>query len=330
MGKKIRWGILGTATIAMQEVIPALVKSRFGQVLAIASRDGEKAQRAAAQFGIKKHYGSYQTLLDDREVDAVYIPLPNHLHVKWAVSALRAGKHVLVEKPIALNAQEARSLKEEADKHPHLKVMEAFMYRFHPRWQKVRQLIEEGAIGDLKMVQSSFSFFDDDHRSIVYNRKFGGGSLMDVGCYPVSVARFLFGAEPVKIEADLDNHPEHKVDITAAGIMEFEKGRSIFFSSIQLFENQEAKCFGTQGIIELELPFNPHEDASSKIVVIKENGREEILIEPCNQYLCQVDAFSRAILQQTPLPVDLSDSILNMQALDAIKESDRLGKAVRL
>lgn len=284
----------------------------------------------AEEFGIPKFYGAYGALLQDSDIDAVYIPLPNHLHVKWAISALRAGKHVLVEKPIALNAQEAQLLKEEADKHPHLKIMEAFMYKFHPRWQRVEQLIGDGAIGNLKMVKSSFSFFDDDPQNIVYSEKFGGGSLMDVGCYPVSVARFLFGAEPVRILADLDYDAEYKVDTMATGIMEFEQGRGVFFSSIRLFESQEAKFFGTEGIIELELPFNPPDDRPCKIVVVKEDDRQEIIMDACNQYRHQVDAFSKAILQQTPVPIALTDSVLNMKVLDAIKQSDRSGRSVLL
>lgn len=330
MSKKIRWGILGTATIAMDQVIPAIIQSKYGRVLAIASRSGRKAEKAAAHFEVPIHYEAYQALLDDNEIDAVYIPLPNHLHVEWAIKALRAGKHVLVEKPAALNSHEAQQLLHESKKYPKLQLMEAYMYRFHPQWIKAKQLVKEGAIGNLKIIQASFSFFDSDPNSIVNKMEFGGGSLMDVGCYPVSISRFLFDAEPKRVMSSLEYHPEFEVDIHAAVTLEFAQGRASFFSSIQLYENQQVKLFGTEGSIEFETPFNPSVDKPTKIWLVKENGKEEIAFEPCNQYSLQADVFSRAILQNEDLPVLFEDAIGNMMVIDAIKESDRMGKAVDL
>ena len=330
MTEKIQWGVLGAATIAVEQVIPAIQQSEHGEVMAIASRSVERAKEFADTFRIPKYFGSYEALLADEQIQAVYIPLPNHLHVEWAIKALKTGKHVLVEKPVALNAKEAQSLLDEAKKHPELKIMEAFMYKFHPQWIRAKKLVQEGAIGYLKIVQASFSFFDDDPNSITNKKEFGGGSLMDVGCYPVSVSRFLFDAEPKRVVSSLEYHPKFEVDIDASGVLEFEKGRTIFFSSTQLTENQAVKLFGTKGSIEFELPFNPLPGKPAKIWLTKEDTREEIIFELCNQYALQADAFSKSILENTALPVSLEDALNNMIVIQAIKESDRLDKVIHL
>lgn len=327
---KIKWGILGTATIAVEAVIPAMLRSDYCEVSAVTSREVKKAEDVARSFRIRKWYGNYDELLGDLEIQAVYIPLPNHLHVEWAIKALRAGKHVLVEKPLALNASEAEKLNNEAKKHPELKVMEAFMYKFHPQWIKARQMVREGAIGSLRIIQASFSFFDADPNSVVNKKDFGGGSLMDVGCYPVSISRFLFDAEPKQVLSTLEYHQEFEVDIHATVTLEFEEGHAIFFSSIQLFENQQVKLFGTEGSIEFEIPFNPPPNKHVKIWWMKENLKREIEFEPCNQYTLQTDIFSRAILENQDLPVSLEDAVKNMTVIDAIKESARLGRAISL
>lgn len=327
---KVNWGVLGAANIAVEQVIPAMLQSECAVVKAIASRNLNRAKKLAEQFNIPKPYGSYEDLLNDETIQAVYIPLPNHLHVEWAIKALQSGKHVLVEKPIALNAIEAQKLMDEARKHPNLKLMEAFMYKFHPQWIKVKELLENGKIGKLKIIESSFSFFDADPTSIVNNKEFGGGSLMDVGCYPVSISRFLFDAEPKRVLASQELHPEFQVDIQTTGVLEFEEGTSVFFSSIQLFDSQRVKLFGTKGTIAFEIPFNPPYDHSTKISVTKESGVEEIVIEKCNQYTLQADFFSKAILQNLELPMLFEDAVKNMTVIDAIKESARIGQAVLL
>ena len=326
----IRWGILSTANIAIESVIPAMLHSEYCSVTGIASRNINKAKIVATQFQIPKYYGSYQELLDDKEIEAVYIPLPNHLHVKWAVKALTAGKHVLVEKPIAITSKEAKELFEEAKKHPRLKIMEAFMYKFHPQWIRVKELINNGEIGKLKTIQSSFSFFDDDPKSIVNNEEFGGGSLMDIGCYPISISRFLFDAEPKSVSANIEYHPDFKVDILASVILEFEEGSSTFFSSIQMIDNQQVQIFGTEGSIKFEIPFNPPEDQSVKIWLVKEEVKKEIEFEKCDQYSCQADRFSLAIMEHRKTPVSMEDAINNMIVIEKIKESDRLGIKVSL
>lgn len=328
--KKLKWGVLSTATIAVEQVIPAIKHTKRGELLAVASRSKEKAEQVAHQFGIPRFYGSYEELLGDREVQSVYIPLPNHLHVEWAIKALRAGKHVLVEKPVAMDADEAQQLLEESQKHPELMVMEAFMYKFHPQWAQVRKMVQEGTIGVLKMIQSSFSFFDDNPGSITNIKEYGGGSLMDVGCYPISISRFLFEAEPVRVISSLDIHPDFEVDVHASGVLEFEMGRTVFFSSIQLTEHQEVKLFGTEGKIEFEIPFNPPKDKSVRVILTKEDGRQEIIFEPCDQYSLQIDAFSKAVLENARVPASLDDAVKNMRVIEAIKESARRDTSIVL
>lgn len=319
---------MGTAHIATEQVIPAILNSQYGQVHAIASRHIQKAQKVSEHFGNKVCYGSYEELLADDDIDAVYIPLPNHLHVKWAISALEAGKHVLVEKPVGLSSTEAKKLLKASQKHPHLKVMEAFMYRHHPQWIKTKDLVDQGAIGDIKTIQSSFSFFEDDPNSIVNKKEWGGGSLMDIGCYSISLSRFIYGSEPKSIAAIIDYHPEFKVDVLASGILEFEQGTSIFFSSTQLADNQQLQIFGTKGNIKLELPFNPPVDRPAKIWLEKEGKVETITFDICNQYTIQADLFALAIINNTPVPTPLEDAIYNMMVIEKMEESNKKGQRI--
>ena len=322
-GAALKWGILSTAIIAREAMIPAMQKSKHSELVAVASRDIKKAEKAAEEFGIKKAYGSYESLLADDEVEAVYIPLPNHMHVEWSLKALQAGKHVLVEKPVALNSQEAEYLKKESEKYPDLKIMEAFMYRFHPQWVKVKELVRSGAIGELKNIQSLFSFFDDDPSSIVNSKEYGGGSLMDIGCYPISLSRFLFEEEPENVISEIEFHPEFGTDVLATGIMKFRKGVSSFFSSTLLAEDQSVKIFGTEAFIEMPRPFNPDPDEASEIVIVKDETREVISFEPCDQYTLEVDAFSLAVLNNEPVPTPLTDAVNNMKVIEQMIEYAR-------
>lgn len=321
---------MGSAHIATEQVIPAMLNCQYGEVHAIASRSTEKAQNIAEQFGIPKCYGSYEELLADDDIDAVYIPLPNHLHVQWAIKSLEAGKHVLVEKPVGLSSKEAERLLQETKKYPHLKVMEAFMYRHHPQWIKVKELVDQKAIGDIKTIQSSFSFFEDDPNSIVNSKEFGGGSLMDIGCYPISISRFLFNSEPKSISSVIEYHPDFKVDVLASGILEFETGTSVFFSSTQLADNQQAQIFGTKGNIKFEWPFNPPTDKPSKIWVTIGDDCKTIEFETCNQYTIQADLFALAIINNTPVPTPLEDSVNNMIVIERLEESNKMGQRIMM
>ena len=326
MSEKINWGILSTAHIATEQVIPAMMNCQHSKVCAISSRSSDKAQEVAERFSIEKSFGTYEELLNDDEIEAIYIPLPNHMHVPWAIKALNAGKHVLVEKPIGLSSKEAELLVEESNKHPRLKIMEAFMYRHHPQWIKAKELVESGEIGDVKSIQSSFSFFDDDPNSIVNTKEYGGGSLMDIGCYPISFSRYIFGSEPERVFGSIKYHPEFEVDSVATAILKFKEGTSSFFSSIQLQEQQKANIYGSKGEIEFEIPFNPIADKTSKIFLHKNDEIEEIVFDPCDQYTIQADLFSLAILNDTKVPTPLLDAVNNMKVIERIIESAEVGE----
>ena len=328
--QKLKWGILGTAHIASEQVIPAITNSLYGEVYAIASRNLEKAKTISKLYGIEKPYGSYEELLTDREVEAIYIPLPNHLHLEWAIKALEANKHVLVEKPVGMSSKEAEKLLKTSHKYPHIKVMEAFMYRHHPQWIKAKELVDQKVIGDIKAIQSSFSFYEDDPNSIVNSKEFGGGSLMDIGCYPISLSRFLFNSEPKSISSVIEYHPDFKVDILASGILEFETGTSVFFSATQLADNQQAQIFGSKGNIKFELPFNPPIDRPSKIFVTIGDDCQTIEFDTCNQYTIQADLFALAIKNNAPVPTPLEDAVKNMIVLEKLKESNLKGQRIPL
>jgi predicted dehydrogenase len=319
---KIRWGVLSTAKIGREKVIPATQRSETGIVTAIASRDLAHAKAVASQLGIEKAFGSYEDLLADANVDAVYIPLPNHLHVPWTLQAIEAGKHVLCEKPIALTAVEAQELVEAVAAHPQLKVMEAFMYRFHPQWLTARQLVRDGRIGELRTIHTDFSYFNDDPRNIRNKVEMGGGALMDIGCYPISLSRFIFGEEPSRVLGDVSHDPETRVDILTSVVLEFESGTSTFTCGTQLVPYQRVNIFGTTGRIEIEIPFNAPSDRPCRIW-LQTSGpagdhTEEIQLDTCNQYTLQADAFGRAILEDRPVPTPLEDAVANMRVIERV------------
>lgn len=319
---KIRWGILSTAKIGLEKVIPAMLQSDHCEVVAIASRDQKLSDRAAKRLALPRAHGSYEALLADPDVQAVYNPLPNHLHVPWTVKALEAGKHVLCEKPIALTAREAESLVQTARQFPQLKVMEAFMYRFHPQWVHARDMVNQGAIGRLRTIQSFFSYNNTDAANIRNVPQYGGGGLMDIGCYCISLSRFLFGGEPIRVKGWVETDPQFKTDRLASGILEFEQGPATFTCSTQLVPYQRVQIFGTTGRIEIEIPFNAP-NTPCKSWIQRETRIEEVLFGAANQYSLQCDAFSQAILQDTPVPTPLEDAVNNMKVIEALLQSDR-------
>jgi predicted dehydrogenase len=323
--KKIRWGVLSTAKIGTEKVIPAMQLGEYCKFTAIASRQLEKAQAAARRLSIEKAYGSYEELLADCDVDAVYLPLPNHLHVPWAIKALKAGKHVLCEKPLGLNAAEAQELLEASRKFPRLKVMEAFMYRYHPQWQWVKQRVSEGKIGELRTIQSFFSYYNSDTNNIRNKADTGGGGLMDIGCYCISLSRFIFGAEPRRVCGIREEDPEMKVDRLTSGILDFASGTSTFTCATQLVPYQRVNIFGTKGRIEIEIPFNAPPDRPCKIWHGDDARIEEVILEIYNQYTIQGDLFSRAVLEDREVPTPLEDAVANMQVIDALVRSARSG-----
>ena len=319
--KKVRWGVLSTANIGLEKVLPAMQKGEYCEITAIASQNLERGKAAAAQLGIPQAYGSYEELLADDNIDAVYIPLPNHLHVPWTKKALEAGKHVLCEKPIGLNTAEAEDLLACAKKHSQLKVMEAFMYRHHPQWLKAQQLVNEGKIGNLLNIHSFFSYYNADPANIRNMAEIGGGGLMDIGCYCISLARFIFNSEPQRVLGKMEYDPEFKTDRLCSGQLDFGDQSSTFTCATQLTSYQRVNIFGTEGRIEIEIPFNAPPDQPCRIWHQQDEKLEEITFELCDQYTIQGDLFSQAILNKTEVPTPLVDSVKNMRVLDAVINS---------
>ena len=327
---KVRWGILSTAEIGLMKVIPAMQQGEYCEIVGIASRRMEKAQAAAQQLGIPKAYGSYEALLADPHIDAVYIPLPNHLHVPWSIKALQAGKHVLCEKPIGLNVAEAEQLLEVARRHPHLKVMEAFMYRHHPQWRKAKQLVDEGQIGDLRTIQTFFAYYNVDPENIRNRADFGGGGLMDIGCYCISLSRFIFDAEPQRVVGIVETDPVFGTDRLTSGLMDFGRGTSAWTCATQVVPYQRVNIFGSAGRVEIEIPFNAPSDRPCKMWHERNGAIEEIVFPICDQYTIQGDLFSLAVLNDTAVPTPLEDAVANMKVIEAILRSSQHGTWVEV
>lgn len=323
--EKVRWGTLSTARIARLKVLPGMQRGKYCDVTAIASRDLAKAREAAAELGIPKAYGSYEELLADPDVDAIYNPLPNHMHVPWSIRALEAGKHVLCEKPIGLSVDEAEQLLEASRRHPDLKVMEAFMYRFHPQWQEAYRLVNEGRIGTLTTIHTIFSYFKLDSTNIRNKPDMGGGGLMDIGCYAISLSRWLFGAEPERVFATLDYDPVMGIDRLGSGILDFGRGTATFTYGTQIAPFQRVQIFGTEGRIEIEIPFNAPPDQPCRMTFQHDDETEEILFDTADQYEIQGDLFSLAVLNDTPVPTPLEDAVANMRVIEAVVRSARIG-----
>ena len=319
--KKVKWGILGTSNFAQTKVIPAMLKAQHTELVAIASRDLAKAQAAATKFGLPKAYGSYEELLADPEIDVIYNPMPNHQHVPWSIKALEAGKNVLCEKPVGLNSAEAEKLLTAAQQHPNLKAMEAFMYRLHPQWIRAKEIVKAGGIGELKTIQSFFSYFNNDGNNIRNKADIGGGGMMDIGCYNISFSRFIFDAEPTRVIGILERDPNFHTDRIASGIMDFGNGTATFTCSTQLTSYQRCNIFGTEGRIEIEIPVNAPPDKPCRIWHQRGTEIEEISFEICDQYILETDAMSLAVLNDTPVPTPLEDAVANMKIIEAIDQS---------
>ena len=325
MNKKVEWGVLGVAGIAVKKVIPAMQRGEWCHIRGIASRDLAKAQQAAEQLGIPKAYGSYEELLADPEVEAIYNPLPNHLHVPWSIRAAEAGKHVLCEKPVSLTVEEAISLLKTHDRTG-VKIEEAFMIRTHPQWICALDFIRGGRIGPVRSVMGYFSYYNPDLKNIRNILAYGGGALMDIGCYLVYTSRLIFGEEPARVSALIEVDPETGTDVITSGILHFPSGQSVFACSTRVVPYQRVQIFGTKGRIEIEIPFNAPPDRPCRIFLddgVDPSGRHaEILdLQKCDQYTMQGDLFSRSIREGTELPVQLEGSVRNMAVIEAIFRS---------
>ena len=327
---KVRWGVISTSNFARTTTIPAIQRAEYCDLTAVASRNISHAKQFAEQLGIPKAYGTYEELLADSEIDAVYIPLPNHKHLEWTKKSLEAGKHVLCEKPISLNAVEAEELKSFAEKYPNLKVMEAFMYRLHPQYKKVKQWLAEKAIGDIKSVFAHFSFYNDDLSNIRNIAEVGGGGLLDIGCYCISGIRFIMEREPKRVISEIKYETESKVDSLVSGLLDFGDATANFICSIRAEYSQRMIINGTKGNIEIEFPFTPKLNDSANVRLNLDNKVEDFSTEKCNQYTIEFNIFSKAILNNTQVPTPLGDAVANMKVIDAVKVSAERGTWVQL
>lgn len=333
MTKKIRWGVLSTAAIGVRKVLPAMQQGKYSEVVAIASRDAKRAREAASQLGIPKAHGSYEELIADPAVDAIYNPLPNQLHVPWTIKAAEAGKHVLCEKPISLTVAEAESLLKVRERTS-MKIGEAFMIRCHPQWHRAKALIDSGKIGPLRCVMASFSYFNVDPKNIRNQVESGGGALYDIGCYCIQASRYGFGAEPKRVVGCIDRDPTMGTDRLTSAMLEFEGGQAIFNCSTQLVPHQRVHFFGTKGRIEIEIPFNAPKDRPTRLFIDSGDlfGGDRVTEEftVCDQYTLQGDEFSKAILEDREVPVPLEEAIRNMKVIEAIFRSAETGAWVEV
>lgn len=327
MTDTVRWGILSTAAIGTKQVIPAIQAAPNCEVVAIASRRADLATATADRLGIPAAYDSYAKLLAADDVDAVYNPLPNHLHREWTIKAARAGKHVLCEKPLALTSAGAQEMVDVCAAED-VKLMEAFMYRLHPSWVKIREMVSSGAIGELISIQTRFAYFNDDPANIRNQVKAGGGALLDIGCYAINVSRLLFEGEPTRVQASIRRHPDYGTDIVTAALLDFGEGRASFFVSTQAEPDQSVHLHGSDGRIDVEIPFNPPPDREARIFLTRggnppaDPDTVTITFPPTNQYTVQADLFARAVLNNTPVPTPPEDGVANMRVIERILEAD--------
>lgn len=328
-GGKVRWGIISTAEIGVEHVIPGMLKSRQLEVRAIASRSQATAKKAARKLGIPVAYGSYDELFDDPAIEAVYNPLPNHLHVPITLAAAARGKHVLCEKPIALTATEAKKLKSAP---AGTIIAEAFMVRHHPQWQRARELVRAGRLGTVRAVQSLFCYYNVDPDNIRNMADIGGGGAYDIGCYPIVVARYIFAAEPRRVMALIDRDPTFATDRLTSAVIDFGEGRHLTFTvSTQLVAHQRVNILGTKGRLEVVIPFNPPQGDAMTIYL--DNGKKlgdasakAIKLAKADQYQLQAEAFSRAVRGETTLEFGVDDAVLQARVLDALFRSERSGR----
>ena len=322
--KPVRWGVLGVAKIFIKAFLLPMQKSEIIELYGIASRNPEKAKQASETYGIAKYYPSYEDLLSDTSIEAVYIPLPNNMHLEWIKKAADAGKHILCEKPLTLNAKEAREAAEYSRKKGVL-LMEAFMYRFHPQWIRAKELVTTGNIGTIQSAHTFFSYNNTDPNNIRNIAEMGGGALYDIGCYAVSAARYMFDREPSKALSLVNRDPGFKTDILTSGILDFGNGNSVFTVGTLTFPYQRVDIVGSSGSIHIQIPFNTFTDVPAHMTVVTSVGTREIQFDPADQYELQIVQFSEAIRKGTQAPTPLEDAIHNLSVMDALFKSEKSG-----
>jgi predicted dehydrogenase len=329
MSRKLRWGVLSTAAIGLKKVIPAMQLGQYTRVTAIASRDLDKARAAADRLGIENAYGSYEALMADPDVDAIYNPLPNQMHVPWTIKAAEAGKHVLCEKPLSITVAEAKTLLP-VQERTGVKIGEAFMIRSYTQWRRLRELLDQGRIGELRSVIAAFSYFNRDPNNIRNVVEAGGGALYDIGCYCIHASRYAFGGLPRRVVGLIERDPEFGTDRLTSAILDFPGGQSIFTCSTQLVPYQRVHFLGTKGRIEIEIPFNAPPNRPTRMFIdetgdIFGSGIVTEEFDTADQYTMQGDAFSKAVLEGGEVPVPLEDAIANMAVIEAVFQSAERG-----
>jgi predicted dehydrogenase len=328
-----RWGILSTADIGRRKVIPGLRKAARVEVLGIASRDEAQARVVAAELEIPRAYGSYEALLADPDIDVVYIPLPNHLHLEWTIAAARAGKHVLCEKPLALTADDAQRMVATCANEG-VRLMEAFMYRLHPSWEAVRHLVHGGRIGQLRAIDSWFSYYNDDPANIRNQLDAGGGALYDIGCYCVNLSRLLFDGEPTGISAAVQRDPTTGVDVLASALLEFPSGTATFTCATRIEPDQRVHIYGTKGRISVEIPFNIPPDRPTRVFVTAGGdppvapATETLTFDTADPYAVEAERFASAIIDGMPTPIAPDDAVANLRVIEAIFAAGTRGTGV--
>lgn len=319
----VRWGVLSTADIGLKKVIPAMQRSELSPVAAISSRSPDRAAEAAAALGIANSHGTYEELLADDAIEAVYIPLPNHMHLEWTVKAAEAGKHVLCEKPLAMTADDARKMVEACDRAG-VRLMEAFMYRQHPLWIETKRLVDTGTLGELQVVDVVFSYFNDDPSNIRNIREVGGGALYDIGCYAINASRMLFGEEPTQVKATMRRDEVMGIDVVTAAIMRFGDRTASFVCSTRMVPDQRVDIYGTEGRLTVEIPFNIPPDRPTRLIAVKggstsvDPGVSVHEVPMADPYTVQADAFSRALRTDAPVPVPPEDAVANLEVIERI------------
>ena len=320
--RKLQWGVISTSNIGRKAVNPAIQASSNGDLVAVASRDTEKARALAHESGIPTHYDSYEALLDDDRIEAVYNPLPNSLHKEWTIKAAEKGKHILCEKPLAMNADECMEM-EAAARENGVKLMEAFMYRFHPRTENVLDLVQRGLVGPLTQIRSTFTFPLTRPDNIRWDAELGGGALMDVGCYCVNVSRTMAGREPVEVRA-MANFRSSGVDEQMAGSLRFEDGLLAHFDCALTMERSEVyQLIGTEGHLRVPDAFLP---GTEKVVIEHfdiENNLTNIEVGGGDEYKLMVEHFAHGVLNDQPLRYTAEEAALNMRVIQALYESAR-------
>ncbi|HKY36771.1 MAG TPA: Gfo/Idh/MocA family oxidoreductase [Polyangiaceae bacterium] len=333
-GKPVRWGVLGASHFALMAAIPGMKKAPLVDVQAVASRSLDKAKQFAASAGVPRALGSYEELVADPEIEAIYNPLPNNMHVPWSIKAAQAGKHVLCEKPLSMNAAEAEELAK-VQKQTGKIIAEAFMVRYHPQWDKVVELIASGRIGKARAIQTAFSYSNSDLDNIRNQKEVGGGALYDIGGYAINTARLIFGTEPQRAVGMCDWDPESKCDRLTSAILDFGVGQATFVVGTQHVPYQRVHVYGSKGHIEVEIPFNAPYDRPCKVYVDEgfvgapdftvaqssDDRRETLSIAAANQYTVQGQRFSEAIRGGKPVHNDMPSAIANMRVIDAIFRS---------